>query len=282
LRKLEIIHRSGNHLLDLINSVLELARIEAGRVHLQEETCHIDLLLKELAAAFQVKAEKAGLQFVLTANDVAYSVTVDAEKLRQVLNNLLDNAIKFTEQGRVELCVRAGRSNGELLRLEFVISDTGIGVTPDDLPRIFEPFVQLNADATSAGTGLGLPITQQYLLMMGSRLSAQSTLGKGSVFSFVLDLPLVGEPSVVAAPELNPQRETVALSQGAVGVEDITALPDSLRSALRDAVSELNPEKMKRVLAQLEAEQTQLAQGISSMIEALRYQELWALLAVNE
>lgn len=281
LRKLEIIHRSGNHLLDLINSVLELARIEAGRVHLQEESCNINSLLQEVAAVFQVKAEKSGLQFVLTANDAAYSVTVDAEKLRQVLNNLLDNAIRFTERGIVELGVRAGRNNGQLLRLEFVISDTGIGVAPDDLPRIFEPFVQLNADATSAGTGLGLPVTQQYLLMMGSRLAAQSTLGKGSVFSFVLDLPLVGEASAAAGPDLSPPIQT-ATAGGKVDMADIAVLPDNLRSALRDAVSELNTEKMKQVLAQFDAELAPLGQRISSMIETRRYQELWALLAVNE
>jgi PAS domain S-box-containing protein len=275
-RKLEIIHRSGNHLLALINSVLELARIEAGRVRLQEDACNINSLIGELADIYQQKAEKSGLVFVLAANDVLSRVMVDAEKLRQVLSNLLDNAVKFTAQGSVMLGVRCARQDGQLLRLVFSISDTGVGVPPDDLPRIFEPFVQLDADATSAGTGLGLTIARQYLLMMGSQLVAKSTVGEGSEFSFSLDLRLVSEPLV-------PGERGLAATVGeSVSAADIATLPDSLRAALCEAVSELNPGKMRQVLAQFDVDQSVLAEKISSMVDALRYQELWALLALKK
>lgn len=189
---LELINKAGNHLLNLINDVLELSKIEAGRTLLDESVTDLAALTHDVADMLRPRAEQHGLRLAITLSGLPTGVLTDAVKLRQVLINLLGNAIKFTLHGGVTL-----QAHGELLnqdaeqrywRIHFAVSDTGIGIAPDDRRKIFEPFTQLSTHATAAGTGLGLAITRQYLSLLGSTLELDSQPQSGSTFSFVLEL----------------------------------------------------------------------------------------------
>jgi len=197
-KNLEIINRSGNHLLTLINEILDFSKIEAGRVELTEEATDLRQLVDEVVALLEPRAERAGLTLLSRVEEVPAAVRVDATKLRQALFNLLGNAVKFTRQGSVALQVRGEPAEDRVTRIEFAVRDTGIGIASADQQRIFEPFTQIVTHATASGTGLGLAITQRYLAMMGGELTVESISGEGSIFRFALNLPLADEPR--AAP----------------------------------------------------------------------------------
>ncbi|MBS4098770.1 MAG: response regulator [Sulfuricella sp.] len=203
-RNVEIINRSGNHLLTLINDVLELSKIESGKVSLVEEETSPAELLHEVTDMMRVRAQQAGLTLTLKVPDLPASAWLDAVKLRQVLLNLLSNAVKFTRHGGVLLKVDTAVLENDTARMKFTVSDTGIGISPEDIERIFEPFEQAGSPLSNmTGTGLGLTISRQYLQMMGGELSVESTPGAGSNFSFTLDLR-TGETGV--APQYSPGR----------------------------------------------------------------------------
>jgi PAS domain S-box-containing protein len=191
-RNLEIIHRSGQHLLTLINDVLALSKIEAGGMRLDPVDTDLARLLDEVAEMLRIRAQAAGLELALELDQEPPAVHVDSVKLRQVLINLLGNALKFTQQGGVQLRVNAQVENGQA-RVAFTIRDTGVGMAPADLQRIFEPFVQVGAHRGESGTGLGLAISRQYVELLGGELEVESELGRGSMFRFALTLPLAAQ-----------------------------------------------------------------------------------------
>ncbi|MBK7000274.1 MAG: PAS domain-containing protein [Rhodoferax sp.] len=207
-----IINRSGNHLLTLINDVLEIAKIDAGRIELHEEATDVGLLSQDVADMLRQRAEQAGLELVLERDVLEDSLQVDAVKLRQVLINLLGNAIKFTQQGRVILRVRTRPGPNQRVYLDVEVRDTGIGIAPQDQQAIFEPFVQIVTHATSAGNGLGLTITRQYLQMMGGELQLESAPGVGSCFRFTLNLAPAS--SLKAVPTELSRRVLAQADQG--------------------------------------------------------------------
>ncbi len=204
---LGIINRSGEHLLALINDVLAIAKIEAGRVMLQENTFDLHQLLADLAEMFRVRAANKGLMLKYhLSSDVPRYVITDEGKLRQILINLLGNAVKFTNEGGIELRVKqidaaANRGMDEPpVRLNFEIQDTGIGIAPAMLETIFEPFVQIDDGKTWAeGSGLGLAISRQFTRLMGGdlRASSEGVPGKGTLLS--LTIPVAPAQEDVAA-----------------------------------------------------------------------------------
>lgn len=189
-KNLEIINRSGNHLLTLINDVLELSKIESGKVESAVALTDISALAHEVINMFKDKADQSGLGLSLDIHTLPAVVSVDAFKLRQILINLLDNAIKFTPVGQVGLRIHGTQADNQRASLGFEVWDSGVGIDAIDQQRIFDPFVQLIVDATTAGTGLGLTITRQYLQILGSELEIHSIPGKGSCFRFTLHLPV--------------------------------------------------------------------------------------------
>jgi signal transduction histidine kinase/ligand-binding sensor domain-containing protein/CheY-like chemotaxis protein len=220
---LEIINRSGEHLLGLINEVLDLSKIEAGRMRLQETSFDLCGLLDSLEEMFRMRAEKKGLRLNFErASDVPRYVWMDQGKLRQVLMNLLGNAVKFTEAGGVALGVEVvslGEQMAEGFRLVFDVQDTGPGIAPEELETLFVPFEQTASGWQSQeGTGLGLAISQQYARLMGGDLTVTSPLlppptsgGPGSVFR--LEVPgAVAHASAVEAER--SQRRVVGLLPG--------------------------------------------------------------------
>jgi PAS domain S-box-containing protein len=186
---LGIIHRSGTGLLGLINDILDVSKIEAGQMTLEAMTFDLPELLESLHQMLLVSAEARGLSLGVRGGRGAPRLVVgDPLRIRQVLTNLLSNALKFTPQGgQVELAVEAGQAPG---RVTFAVRDTGIGISPEQVAALFQPFSQADASTTRrfGGTGLGLSISRQLARMMDGDVVVESWLGQGSVFRFELAL----------------------------------------------------------------------------------------------
>ena len=203
---LRIIGRSGEHLLNLINDVLDMSRIEAGRVELKPVTFNLPRLLDDLAAMFRLRAEAKALQFEMTMGGVTLPyIVADEGRVRQALINLVGNAIKFTARGQVGLHVTLEQKSAELLLLTARIEDTGPGISDEDQKKLFEPFSQVKGVInTQEGTGLGLAITRKHARLMGGDVSVSSRLSGGSVFR--LEIPVVPGNASVAARRSAPRR----------------------------------------------------------------------------
>lgn len=200
LSNLESIGRSGEHLLDLINDVLEISKIEAGRVALQPENFDLYRLLFVIEEMFSLRANEMGLTLTVERSaDVPRFICADQGKLRQTLINLLGNAVKFTPQGGVTL-----RVNSEGCRLYFEVEDTGVGIAPEELDIVFDVFAQSTSGQESKqGSGLGIPISQKFVKMMGGDLAVESEVGKGTIFRFDMQIDIVeGVDVMVLEPEL--------------------------------------------------------------------------------
>ena len=270
---LEIINRAGEHLLSLINDILEMSKIEAGRSQLNESSFNLMRLLKTLEEMFRLKAKSKKLQLNLELGDgVPHFVSGDEGKLRQILINLVGNAIKFTEMGSVTLrvkkevkeslgpetvefsdtqtklvcascehseslvvetaaiqkkpgwytgfnqseslkncdCVDANELRPELLRLQFEIEDTGLGIAPEEMNKLFEPFEQTKTGQKSQqGTGLGLPISRKFVQMMGGDITVSSTPELGSKFAFDIEISLATPTEIKI---LQPHKKVIGLA----------------------------------------------------------------------
>jgi PAS domain S-box-containing protein len=222
---LDIISRSGEHLLTLINDVLDMSKIEAGRTTFNENNFDLHRLLDDLQNMFRWRIAEKHLQLIFEcAPNVPRYVCTDEVKLRQVLINLLSNAIKFTTEGEVSL--RVSRVNGQRpvakdqekpastidnrqLIIHFEVEDTGPGIDPNELDSMFEPFVQAKSDQQAQeGTGLGLPISRKFVQLMGGALAVSSRLGQGSLFKFAIPVELA-DP--IQSQESITQKRVIAL-----------------------------------------------------------------------
>ena len=195
-RGLAIIQQSGQHLLTLISDILDLARIDAGKLELNIATIGLPLLVSTVADIIRVKADEKKLRFAHSPITQPLAVHGDELRLRQVLLNLLSNAVKFTDHGQVGLSVTTLRYEDTSpermrVRLRFEVSDSGIGMAPDQVERLFQPFEQLaESRRREGGAGLGLAISRRLVHLMGGDIEVHSELGKGSVFAFELSLPV--------------------------------------------------------------------------------------------
>ncbi|NRF68105.1 response regulator [Aquincola sp. S2] len=203
---LNTIQSSGEHLLMLINDILDLSKIEAGKLELQLEDIDLAEFLRQIGDTIRVKAEEKGLAFELAAApDLPAALRCDHKRLRQVLLNLLDNAVKFTDSGRVSLRVRPLAADPVqpalppgIVRLRFEVEDSGVGIAPQQIEASFRPFEQVGETRRrAAGTGLGLAISRQLVRVMGGDVQVRSVPGAGTSFWF--DLPL-------AFTDVRPQR----------------------------------------------------------------------------
>jgi PAS domain S-box-containing protein len=199
LTQIETIHRSGEHLLALIEDILDVSRIEAGKLQLHAEPVDMDEFLLAIADVMELKAREKGLAFVLDApTGQALAVEADERRLRQVLLNLIGNAVKFTERGQVILRARRLEEDQSRVRLRFEVEDSGIGIEPDELATLFQPFQQAaGVQRRYGGTGLGLSISRELVRLMGSELLVDSRRGSGSRFWFDLQLPRASRGTVL-------------------------------------------------------------------------------------
>ena len=196
---LERIHTAGEHLLRLINDILEISKVEAGRTELQLAACSLDKLLREVEQMFRLRLEEKGLRFVLERGEaVPERIITDEGKLRQILLNLMGNAVKFTQEGFVALRVQAQEAGDGYVRLELEVEDSGSGMNQEELEQLFKPFQQLHAGkAQGSGTGLGLAISQEYAKLMGGRIVAHSQRDAGSLFTLQVLVQQAGDEEIV-------------------------------------------------------------------------------------
>jgi signal transduction histidine kinase/DNA-binding response OmpR family regulator len=188
---MDIISQCGNHLLNLINDVLDLAKIEARKMELYPSDVYFPAFIEGIAEMMRVRASQKGIPFTYEPDsDLPTGITVDEKRLRQVLINLLGNAIKFTEQGGVTFRVKTHKLETITYQIRFEVEDTGVGISPSGLKKIFQPFEQVgDVKKQAEGTGLGLAISQQIVSLMGNTINVESQIGKGSTFWFEVKLP---------------------------------------------------------------------------------------------
>jgi signal transduction histidine kinase/CheY-like chemotaxis protein len=197
--RLDLVERSGEHLLSVINDVLDTSKIEAGHVHVERRPFDLSAVIHDVVAISTVNAQAKGLRVLLESTLPAiHEVTGDAARVRQVLHNLMGNAVKFTDQGSITVRVSrvAGHDN-----VTLAVEDSGIGIPADELPFIFEAFHQVESsmERRHGGAGLGLTISQKLCRAMGGDLRCTSTPGRGSVFVASFELPVVARPQALPA-----------------------------------------------------------------------------------
>ena len=207
---LEILKNASDNLLELINDILDLSKIESGMIKIQEVDFKLDKLTDSLVDLFAKQAFDKGLEFLyFIDNDVPKNLRGPSNRLRQILINLLGNAIKFTEQGEVQFNVSLDefikREGEELALLEFKVRDTGIGIKPEDQRKIFSSFTQVDSSSTRqhGGTGLGLAISKKLIDMLDGTIELESTFGEGSTFTFKVPFKLSDKASERSIKKLN-------------------------------------------------------------------------------
>ena len=191
-----ILQRSGRKLLTLINEILDLSKIESGRISMEEAPFDMRDVLNDVAGIMGARAESKGLYLECVCDpDIPGVLLGDAARLEQILLNLVGNAIKFTEDGTVNLDVNLVQRKGSVVSLRLAVRDTGIGIPEDKREAIFESFVQAQQDSTRrfGGTGLGLSISRRLVELMGGKIEVESEVGRGSTFSFQIELPIAEE-----------------------------------------------------------------------------------------
>jgi len=250
--RIRIINRSGEHLLALINNILDISKIEAGKITLNEKDFNLHALLDDVMSLFDLKTHRKGIQLLLEKEaSVPQFIHADDGKIRQVLTNLIANGVKFTQQGQVKLSVRAGfdpddeqnsekkdeapieqnsenRFDQDALWLEFAVEDTGVGIADADQNQLFVPFEQADAGRSQRqGTGLGLSISQQFVALMGGEITVESTPGEGSCFRFQSRVGAATAPETL----LNRQLKVVGIApaQPEYRLLAVDDLPDNLQ-----------------------------------------------------
>ena len=261
------IHSAGNDLLTLINDILDLSKIEAGKVELRIEPTALARLLEPLAGTFEPVAQQKGVTFSLSAFDSQASIETDAQRVQQILKNLLSNAFKFTERGTVSLTVDA---DGD--RYSFAVRDTGIGIAASNHSAIFEAFQQ--ADGTTnrrfGGTGLGLSISRDLSHMLGGELRVESELGKGSCFTLSLPKVFVPQPRLGSRSAPLPAASPGLLSESSPAAP---ALAQAESPAFADDREQIDPQR--RLLLIIE-DDVSFAEILAGLARELAFQFLVA------
>jgi CheY-like chemotaxis protein/two-component sensor histidine kinase len=217
--RLGVVHASGEALLAILNDVLDLAKIEAGKLELEEIDFDLEEIARGAQQAFTAQANAKGLEFSLDIKGSQGVYRGDPTRIRQILYNLVSNALKFTDEGEIKVTARWASET-----LTVAVADTGVGIPADRLPLLFGRFAQADASTTRrfGGTGLGLAICRELALMMGGLIQVESAPGVGSIFTLSLPLERVGDaraPSLPAAPE---ETGTPTLSLRVLAAEDNT------------------------------------------------------------
>ena len=305
-KQLEIIAASGAHLLKMIDRILDLSRIEAGRVSLREENCDLKRLLEGVVEMARLSAEQKGLEVLLRWDPATpVHVLADPLRLRQVLINLLNNAVKFTRKGTVTLGVapvdrsQGGTVEGAMggkrdLLARFHVRDTGPGIAPDELPGIFDPFAQSETGRESGeGAGLGLAICRELVSLMGGEIRVKSKVGSGTVFSFELplkpvDIAMVRVDSDGALENQRRRVEDSPCCRRGESCEDeemaglIRELSPSLVRKLANELREANMTGINREIAGIRKESSRLKERLQRLADEFEYEEILRLIRVSD
>ncbi len=257
----DTIRSSGEALLEIISNILDLSKIERGYTELERQPFDLAACVKDSLDLMEQKAIEKGLKLTFSLDDaLPRIVTGDVNRIRQVLVNLLDNAIKFTDQGDVSVCVKQFSVDTEIYELQFSVTDTGIGIPPDRMNRLFQSFSQVDMSSTRkyGGAGLGLAISKRLVELMGGQIWAESEVQKGSAFHFTVPLYVKGDRSpFLSSPSKSLQE-----------------LPVNRNRALRILIAEdnlVNQKVMLRMLDKLGCRADAVANGFE-VLRALQRQ----------
>jgi len=207
---LSIIRNSGDNLLSLLNDILDMTKIEAGKMTFEVVDVSVEDLHRRVTGPFQAQAEAKGLMFEARyEGEIPALVRGDPLRVCQVIHNLLSNAVKFTDTGTVAYTVRGKRLADRRVQFEFAVTDSGTGISAADMERLFQPFTQVDASSTRrfGGTGLGLTISRRLANIMGGDITIQSELGKGSTFTFAVEAEVVEWAAPAAVEEISAEVE---------------------------------------------------------------------------
>jgi signal transduction histidine kinase len=230
--ELERIRSAGKHLLALVNDILDLSKIEAGKMELFLETFDVAAAVNEVSLTVQPLVQKNGNRLELQCDGNLGTMHADLTKVRQATFNLLSNAAKFTREGTITLrAAKEQRAGSDWIVI--TVSDTGIGITPEQLDKLFQPFTQADASTTReyGGTGLGLSITRRFCQMMGGEVSVESEMGKGATFTIRLPAVVLKDDEIEAQPASG--RGDECIKEGAATVLVVDDDPDARALAKR-------------------------------------------------
>ncbi len=274
----QTITRSGEHLLKLINDILDLSKIEAGRVTLNLTAVCLPDLINDLELMFRPRTDAKRLQLTVKQDDcIPVSVIADESKLRQIFINLLGNAIKFTETGRVVVRVRTEPvtepviNRLEMLRLVVEVEDTGPGIPAEELDRLFGAFQQGVSGVKHGGTGLGLAISRKLVGMMGGTLTVTSQVGKGSCFRFEV---LLKRADTVTLLSTKAASGPEPVENGLLTVESLAALPKALIAAMQQAVASGDMGTLTTLISEVAPIDRAAASGLQALADQYDYDQL--------
>jgi PAS domain S-box-containing protein len=276
--QLDIINRSGEHLLEMINDVLDLAKIEAGRVDIHRTSVDLYRLLETLDRMFQMKAAAKKVPLVFERSpQVPQFIETDAGKLRQILINLIGNAIKFTDTGHILVKVRwiERKGKADFPRLSFEVRDTGTGIAPSEQSKIFEAFVQSQVGRSPHdGTGLGLSISREFIRLLGGEISVSSTLGEGTRFSFHLPVEVSTPPNASAILSDEQFRSNPLwmepLPNNTCIIKHLKLMPIQWIQQVHQAALAVNNPELWQLIGQIPAEHETLKNTLSHLVQNFR------------
>jgi len=289
-RFIQSILRSGQHLLTLVNEILELSKIEAGHLKFEPADFNLTQMLRELEGMFQLTAKEKGVDLVFEANYLPQFVSTDEIKLRQVLINLLDNAVKFTDLGHIRMSIYLDPNPIENFDedssfspnalLQFAVHDTGLGIAADEMDSVFEPFVQtLSGRESRRGTGLGMAISHQYVQFMGGELTVRSEPGIGSIFGFNLPVQIEAiwddfqiPMELDNIPEIESDPLFVRIRR------QISTLPATWSEELYQAFIDLDIPRIHQLIGSIETQEPELAAVFTRWVKEFKYSQLMALI----
>jgi protein-histidine pros-kinase len=296
---LKTICQSGEHLIALITDILDMSKVEAGRAELNPSTFNLTQLVEGLASMFQFEARAKALRFeVLVDGEYVAYIVADVGKIRQVLINLLGNAIKFTARGQVKLHITLRRKGADQLWLSAQVQDTGLGIANEEQEKLFQPFTQVKRGSRAQeGTGLGLAIGRSYARLMGGDITVTSSLGQGSIFRFEIPIErdeisgqnhpseLIGVNTetaparIMAVDEGYPVEEprSVVAPLSGVSPEQLWELPLGLISQLQDAVQKGEKDRLDQLIHSVEAYDKHAAGALKRLAENYEYDDLTIL-----
>ncbi len=292
------VKRSGEHLLNLINDVLEMSKLESGSVSLKAETFDFHLFLSNLGKMFQLEAQEKNLELIFTLSpQIPQYIQTDPLKLRQILINLLENAIKFTQKGQVSLKVSSKPSTqSNQIMLDFEVKDTGCGIAPSELDTIFEPFIKTKQFTHHQGTGLGLAISRQFVRLLGGDICVRSILHQGSIFQVQLPVTVSKQDktssSLTSQPSPNRNFRSSAktnITSSLINIQKpeisrpidgaaLATMSQKWINQLKQAAIEVDADSIRELLEQIPPQQTALAQGLNKMLKNFEYDEIIQLI----
>ncbi|MGB5967663.1 MAG: ATP-binding protein [Spirulinaceae cyanobacterium] len=274
-----IISRSGENLLATINQVLDFAKIEAGRMTLHLNSFDLYYLLLEVDNIFHLKAFKKGLELTFHCQEqVPQYIKTDAVKLRQILFNLIENAIKFTQKGQITVRLETQQENSDYLTL--IVEDTGTGITPKEMDDLFAPFIQTQTGRESQqGTGLGLPITRQYLQLMGGDIIVTSS-PQGSQFTCQFPVEIANPEEIKEKPQeaIKIEQEKPIKFPKKMLLEQLGQMPQTWREKLSKATISGSDHQILELVKQIPPTSTPLAETLITWTEDFYFEQIFDLL----